>query len=461
MAEREEIDLIQLYENSKLAEKLVDESKLDIALRSGMERGRMKRRNTSLRRRWVIPAGALACCLLLVVILQIRGPIHSQDKDVLGSHMDIPDYVNSMFTPEMKLAADHGLYQSLNQTVTHGALKVTVDGVLADSRTMVVFYTSENLPTNVPIHTNNPSFIDADGKPLEAGIQFSDPMKNPHGSPTNVEHGHYKLEFYDGQTPEQFTFSGKWGIGEQSDDNRVQFDIPVTLDSSLYANLEQTLEINQKASIGDHEITVTEATIRPLSTEIQLQYNEVPNKKIQNYFNPQLNIKGQDGDRILDSTGSTTSSVNGRALISSMYFPSLFYNTSLDELIFQFSGIEESIGSNLKLVIDTEAKKLISVPDSSVQFVDVTAGKDSTELQLKVFRNSEYGSSLDLSYEFTDADGMTHTFQAGRSGIGFAGDDFETITYRLKQESYPQPLTFDITTYPGKIINENIRIKLK
>ncbi|MEK4508159.1 DUF4179 domain-containing protein [Paenibacillus anaericanus] len=460
MAEREEIDLIQLYENSKLAEKLVDVSKLDIALRSGMESGRMKRRSSSLRRRWVIPAGALACCLLLILVLQIRGSIHSQDKDVLGSHMDIPDYVTSMFTPEMKEAADHGLYQPLNQTVTHGALKVTIDGVLADSRTMVVFYTSENLPANVPIHTNNASFVDAEGNYLEAGIQFSDPLKNPPGSPTNFEHGYYTLEFYNGHTPEQFTFSGKWGMGEQSDDKRVQFDIPVTLDSSLYADLEQTSEINQKASIGDHEITITEATIRPLSTEIQLQYNEVPNKKIQNYFAPQLNIKGQDGDRIIDSTGSTTSSVNGRALISSMYFRSLYY-TSLDELTFQFSGIEESIGSNLKLVIDTEAKKLISVPDSSVQFVDVTAGKDSTELQLKVFRDSEYGSSLYLSYEFTDADGMTHTFQAGRSGIGFAGDDFETITYRLKQESYPQPLTFDITTYPGKIIKENVSIKLK
>lgn len=456
MAEREEIDLIQLYENSKLAEKLVDESKLDIALRSGMERGRMNRRNTSLRRRWVIPAGALACCLLLVVILQIRGPIHSQDKDVLGSHMDIPDYVTSMFTPEMKEAADLGLYQPLNQTVTHGAYKVTVDGVLADNRTMVIFYSSENLAGNFPIQLKSELFVDNAGEPLHASIHFPDPLKNTPGSPTNVEHGQYILEFDQSRTPEKIIFTGEWGIGKQT----YQFDIPVTLDSSLYADLEQTLEINQAASIGDHEVTVTEATIRPLSTEIQLQYNEVPNKKIQNYFAPQLNINGQDGEQIIDSTGSTTSSVNGRALISSMYFRSLYY-TSLDELTYHFSGIEESIGSNLKLVIDTEAKKLISAPDSSVQFVDVTAGKDAAELQLKVFRDSEYGSSLDLSYEFTDADGFTHTFQGGRSSIGYGMDEFETITYRLKQESYPQPLTFDITTYPGKIIKENVSIKLK
>ncbi|MDQ0091082.1 hypothetical protein J2T12_004508 [Paenibacillus anaericanus] len=457
MAEREEIDLIQLYENSKLAEKLVDERKLDIALRSGMERGRMKRRNTSLRRRWVIPAGALACCILLVVILQIRGPIDSKDKDVLGSHLDIPDYVTSMLTPEMKEAADHGLYQPLNQTVTHGAYKVTVDGVLADNRTMVVFYSSENLAGNFPIQLKSELFVDNAGEPLHASIHFPDPLKNTPGSPTNVEHGHYVLEFDQSRTPEKIIFTGEWGIGKQT----YQFDIPVTLDSSLYADLEQTLEINQAASIGDHEVTVTEATIRPLSTEIQLQYNEVPNRKIQTYLNPQLTMKGQDRDQILDSPCSTTSTVNGRALISSMYFPSLYYNTNLDELTFQFSGIEESIGSNLKLVIDTEAKKLISFPNSSVQFVDVTAGKDSNDLQLKVFRNSKYGSSLDLSYEFTDADGMTHLFQTGSSSIGNASAIIETITYRLKQESYPQPLTFDITAYPGKIIKENVSIKLK
>ncbi|GGH35453.1 DUF4179 domain-containing protein [Paenibacillus segetis] len=460
MAEREELDLVQLFEHSRIAEQQVDEHKLDLALQKGMERGRMKRKSTLLKRRWGIPAGVLAYCLLLIAVWQFWSPITHKDT-VLGSQIDIPDYVADMLTLEMKEAVKHGLYQPMNQMVTHGGYKVTIDGVLADNNTMVVFYTSEYLPGNVPIRTKNPNFVDKEGKSLEAGIYLYDPQENPPGSPTNTEHGHYVLEFYDGHTPEQFTFSGKWGIGEQSDDKRVQFDIPVKLDPNIYTSLEKNFEVNQKASISGHEITITEATIRPLSTTIRIQYNHLSNKKIQSYLTPQLYIRGQSGNQTLDSKGASFSTINGEDLITSMYFPSLYY-TKWDDLSFLVSGIEESIGKDLKLVIDTETKKLISAPDAMVELLNVIPGKDSTDLQLKVYREEpNEHTTLNLNYEFTDADGTTHSFKGGRSSTFSSNDNFEKATYQLEPGSYPQPLTFDISTYPGKIIKENVRVKLK
>lgn len=459
MAEHEELDLTQLFENSRIAENTVDENKLDIALRSGMERGRMKRRSIVFKRRWGIPAGVLACCLLLFAVLQLWNPITHKDN-VLGSQSDIPSYVSAMLTPEMKEAVKHGLYQPMNQTVTHGSYKVTIDGVLADDLTMVVFYTSENPPANVPIHTKNPHFVDKEGKSLEAVIQFPDPLQNPPESPTNIEHGHYILEFYDGHTPEQFTFSGKWGVGEQSDDTRVQFDIPVKLDPSIYAGLERTFEVNQTASISGHEFIITEATIRPLSTTIGIKYNNLSNKKIQRYLTPQLYMRSQSGDQMLDSKGASFSTINGEDLISSIYFPSLYY-TKCDDLSFLVSGIEESIGKDLKLVIDINTKNLISAPDSTVELLNVVHNKESIDLQLKVYREEFNASTaLDLSYDFTDADGKSHSLKDGRSSTFSSNEDFDRVTYQLKPGSYPQPLTFDITMYPGKIIKENVRIKI-
>ncbi|MFH0070916.1 hypothetical protein ACFRAK_27775, partial [Peribacillus sp. NPDC056705] len=72
---------------------------------------------------------------------------------------------------------------------------------------------------------------------------------------------------------------------------------------------------------------------------------------------------------------------------------------------------------------------------------------------------------VSIKPEFMDGEGNEHTLDAGR-GISFStrsdsagGINKITQYLYLKPETYPQPLTFELSSYPG-VIKQGLRVPI-
>ncbi|RUT31961.1 DUF4179 domain-containing protein [Paenibacillus zeisoli] len=463
MNRREEQRLIDYFQSSHIAEQSIEDTLLDKAVVQGIQMGSRKRRSFMFRYRAGIMAGTLALCIGLFILMWPRihvGPSPAADK----VNFTAPDYVKSQISHNSAWleAANHGLYQPINQTREQGGYRVTVDGVLADKRTMIFFYTAENMDGSSTPAVNNTKFLGTDGKSVSASVE-SDSFSQL--SNKKVVQNRYILNFYGNDTtPDKFTFTGNWGPGQASDAKRQKFEIPVKLDRSKFINLEKHIPVHQDMMIHGLKATLDDATLYPLSTELGFSYDKKNSRKIQQFIKPRLTLKLQDQ--------AVESAFRGSSLTENepnrMYFNSLYY-TDFSSLQFRSDGVEESLGDHLSIVVDTSKRELVHAPDDRVRLGNVITDSGSTEIQFHIKRGSNSLSSLDLDYSFTDGKGHTHKVATTRSESRIldpysshsSNDDFDVYHYFIDTKSYPQPLTIPITNYPGNEIRQPITIPIQ
>src|SRR5690606_12161224 len=162
-----------------------------------------------------------------------------------------------------------------------------IDGVLADRTEMVVFYTAVNLLGNAPIFPRDAKFLDTQGNSLNTMIEYPSSKVNP-GTPTNVQHGEFKLSFPKNDVPAHFNLSTKWCIPKASDEAHELIAIPIQLDASKYAGLEQRIKVNRLAKIGPYSLTVTDVILNTLSTRVYLQIECAEENFYQSLIDPVL-----------------------------------------------------------------------------------------------------------------------------------------------------------------------------
>ncbi|WP_433944983.1 DUF4179 domain-containing protein [Paenibacillus sp. SN-8-1] len=468
MNKREEQRLIDYFQSSHIAEQSVEETLLDKAVVQGIQLGSRKRRSFMFRYRAGIMAGTLALCIGLFILLWphiYEGPSPAADK----VDFTAPEYVKYQIkdNPAWLVAANHGLYQPINQTREQGGYRVTVDGVLADKRTMIFFYTAENMNGSSTPTVNSPMFLGKDGKSLSASIEYG---SFSHTGIMNMIQDHFVLDFYGNDTtPEKFTFSGNWGPVQASDAKRQQIEIPVELNRSKFISLEKSIPVHQDMTIHGLKAAVDYATLYPLSTELGFSYDTKNRRKIQQFLKPRLSLKVNGRVHEYGFQGSI--SKENRIGPEHMYFNSLYY-TDFTNLQFRSDGIEESIGDHLSIVVDTGKKEVIDAPDNRVTLHDVIMNSGSTEIQLQVRRDPstlDSLSSLGLDTKFTDGSGKTHNLMNTSSESRLTGpyashssnDAFDVYHYFIDTKSYPQPLTIPITSYPGNEIRQPITIPIQ
>ncbi|WHX49256.1 DUF4179 domain-containing protein [Paenibacillus woosongensis] len=453
---REEELLTDYYKSHNAAAEQIHEEKLDQALLAGITSGHSRYKRFAHHFPWKQLTGALlACCLLLFGGWQMWTSDNLGRSAFHASRSDIPSFVYNSMTPKLKDAANHGLYQPINETITQGNYQVTIDGVLADRTEMIVFYTSVNLPGNVPISPRDAKFLDTHGNSLNAMIEYPSSEVNP-GTPTNVQHGEFTLSFPKNDVPAHFTFSAKWGHPQASDEAHELIEFPIQLDSSKYAGLEHRIEVNRSAKMGPYSLTLTDVILNPLSTRVYLQIESAEENLYQSLIDPVLWITQEGSRNSLTMQMSTMNAGPNELLIQ---FDSLYY-AKWQDLAFGASGMEEALGKDLELVLDTEKQKIVSAPDDSIRLSRVVPSEEFIDIYFEMDHASDRRALyFDLDEEFTDGDGKKHTLMVGRSSYR-SGDAFQTVHYKLKPGNYAQPLTFKLLSYPGTDINQPFEIPL-
>lgn len=448
MVDREENQLARYFDGVRLAEKQIGDERLDASIRRGLDKGKTLQGKWQMRRglAWTVGAiGTLAVCLMLVLIWQGGGLPGGVSTTTAGQPAGIPDYVSSLMTSEMERAAEHGLYQPIGKSTEVAGTKVTVDGVLADGRTVVVFYSMVN-PEDVKAMNNLYAYlVDKDGNlydslPRKEGTSLTDSK--------DIKHSYYKIIFTDRDAPTQSSLA----VNSRISDINVQAKIPIEWSSRPYAKTKKTFRVNQTATLYGKPLTVDQLVLRPLSTTLLFKPQEFVDKFMTDHLAAKLYLGEHREDQFWRYTKSRDILYdygNGKTstpYLSGIDFESLYY-TDWNEVTLQFDGFGTPISRTLNLAVDTDKKQLIT-PNQAVEKIEVVPGEQSLEVRFQMNRNPK--SKIAMPYHvddyFTDDEGTSYRVLRENGSPTYRLDgEAETISFKLESRQYHQPLNFTLT----------------
>lgn len=460
--QKEEWDLPRMLEDVRQAEERISDQRLETAIRQGLALGKARKRQVGLRRRVAFAAGMLACGLAVLFGWQLWPPADPGTMTVMGNSpsSSIPERVLSMMSEAMKKAAENGLYQPINKATEKDGYRLTVDGVLADNRTMIIFVNAENL-NNTAVKEIQGNFFNANEDTLaeakKYGLSSFDSNLSYENRNKPSKSYYYTLQFQD--TPGQMMFSEEVELDFGSSSKKLDLSIPLQLDKEKFTNLEKSVPVNQVVQIGEHKLELTRAVLNPLSTTLEFKATSKLKKEgVADLQDAKLYLGETRKDQFqyfLVPRGGKSELLSSEALsLTAIRFDTLYYK-DFSEVTLRATGITRNTAEKGNLIIDTEKQTL--GPDSPMRLKEIKRTKDKTELHIQhpiTKQNPE--SSISFKGNFTDQSGKEYSIQEG----SFSKED-SSIT--ISSQEYSQPLTFSYTIYTDRITQQPIefRIKLK
>jgi|GEM_PF-6254159 len=464
--QKEEWDLPQMLEDVRQAEERISDQRLETAIRQGLDLGKARRRNVGLRRRVTFAAGVLACGLAVLFGWQLWPPADPGSITVMGNSpvSSIPERVLSMMPDAMKKAAEHGLYQPINKATEKDGYRLTVDGVLADNRTMIIFVNAENLNNTGKIRGIQENFTNLNGGLLDEKYGSSTFGSNLSLQDQNKPSKSYYYTLQFETTPSQMLFSEELELDFGSSSKKLSLKIPIQIDENKFSSLEKSVPVNQTVQIGEHKLELTRAVLNPLSTTLEFKTSSKSEyESIGNLENAKLYLGETKEDQFqgfLVTKGNYGGLLNGVPSLKGSRFDSIYY-TDWKEVTLRASGANLISKKDGDVVIDTEKEQLIS-SDTPFQLKKINQTKDEIEVILTYYRKEKGTfSPVDFNGHFKDRDGKKYSLKKDNS-LSYSFMDLKvTAALRLDAKEYAQPLTFSYNT--NKDIQQPIefRIKLK
>ncbi|WP_059041850.1 DUF4179 domain-containing protein [Paenibacillus rubinfantis] len=452
MVDREE-DLLwaRYFEGLGLAENQVRDEKLDAAIRRGLEQGRTQRRIWHLRRglTWTAGvAGTLAVCLLLLFMWPSGGMFDGSPSPstTASQNENYPSYISSLMTSEMERATELGLYQPIGKSTEVAGTKVTVDGVLADGRTVVFFYTLENIhrkKLDTEVHLG---LKDATGKTFDYLPVFLPTGTYPDDTVTHLK---YTLNIEDPDAPTRLLLSVST---EESSDQPIS-EIPMEWSSQPYTGMKKTVPVNQIATIYGHPLTIDQIVMRPLSTTILFK----PQESVDQWMSQSVKAKlylGGEGEAefqryaplrslIYDyQTGSTDVYLMGLEFGST-------YDKDWNEVTLEIDnfGVYPEKQRSISLWVDTDKEQLL-YSEPSVKQVEVLEHDKTIEVLLHMNQTpgNKVSSPFTVDEYFNDNQfkSVYRILQDDRSPMYTLDGDNETIRFEIDKREYTQPLRITV-----------------
>lgn len=394
---------------------------------------------------------SVAVCISIVVILifsiKTSPVISSMLKEVpaLSSFVQLIENDSTIAN-----AIDHNLVQPVGATVESEGVQLTIEGIIADSRRMFIFYT---------VQDSNPN--------RDPNLYLSDfQLKNEQGenisgiySWSNSGEQLYKGKRFDivdiqlrenEQLPQKVTFQAK-----RSD---VLLEVDFSIDHNLFAGMKEIIPVSQELTIDGQQIRIRNVIMTPLLIEVEVEYPEDNSKQINDFINLAI-VDGQGNH--WKSEGAQFSSDTERHI----YFESGFFNYPE-----QLTLIADGIHANLKeqqIIANLQAEQLLQSPDERLSLEEVIETIDGYRLTFLLSGLDEVESSWSYSLlkdSFKDAEDteflLPDQVGARSSFRQESGGGESRFFYHMPAADYKQPVTFQVNHYPGYVLHP-IEIKLK
>ncbi|BCG58934.1 hypothetical protein [Paenibacillus sp. URB8-2] len=478
MFEREEKLARDYFHVAERHLSLVSEQKLDAAINAGIAEG--TRRGRNVRRRYAFTSAVILTVALLFIISWLGGlggqRITAVQPKNWGEFETYRSIAENNIT--IKTALDAGIVIPLHiSTQEKNGYKITLDGMIADRRGMLLLYTFENRNTQKATVTRFSL------KGLSNFSSSSSYWSGGDGSP-GITHNYFQLTLEEGQklserltaeaivmpdTPEAHLSS--------SNKFRTSLTAGISLDIAEIEKSGREIDIGKTMTVGGQRIHIEKAYIGPTGIYLNAVYDDQNAKRIFSVINP--TIMSGKGEK--ETALSTNMTLNVNTPLQTM----VFHNNNMDvkgPLKLTIKGIQAMDKSDLKLVVDTKAQKIIKAPDerltlsdrnADIRFTESSSGVEGNaksgqlvlQLSTKSTENDEMAHlSFDLDDSFTDGEGVKHSIIRNEGTYWESSGNSEGWTdtgiYNLGSAKLPQPLTFTISSYPNPILEEqSVRIR--
>ncbi|MDT3425681.1 hypothetical protein J2Z22_001200 [Paenibacillus forsythiae] len=466
MYEREEKLARDYFQDADRQSSLVSEQKLVAAVHAGMAEG--TRRGNSVRRRYAFTSAIILAAALLFIVSWLGDPGTSRVTTVSPRNWGEFEAYRSIAENNItiKTALDAGLVMPLHiSTQEKNGYKMTLDGMIADRRGMLLLYSFENRNAQRAITDVS----------LEGSLKssFSTYWRGGEGNP-GITHNYFHLTWEEGQKLSErmtaeviVTPDTPQAMISSSYKYRTSLTASFKLDTAEIEKAGREIGIGKTMTIGGQRIHIGKAFIGPTGIYLNAVYDDQNAMRIFGMINPAI-VSGK-GEKATPLTSYMTMNVD--TPLQTM----VFHNNNMDArgpLKLTVKGIYALDKSDLKLVVDTEGQKIIKAPDDRLTLSERNsrtglAGSSQLALQFnaKPALNDETTHlSIDLDDSFTDGEGVKHFINRNEGTYWESGGNpegwTETGIYNLGPGKLPQPLTFTISSYPNPVLEEqSIRIR--
>ncbi|MFF2482469.1 DUF4179 domain-containing protein [Paenibacillus sp. NPDC058071] len=411
------------------------EDKLDEAIRTGLQRGTVRRRKQLRGCRGVQTLLAVMCGLMLLTAFVRLSPGFAALLREIPGFGGFVTFIERDQT--LNLAINNRFVQPVNLSDERNGYKLTVQGIIADEQRLVILFSGEGPGITRSTQMGDYQLTRADGEQLGGSISFgfsylvSEESKDKPGL-----YDMFDVNLMNGYAmPDQVRLELK--LGEE------MLSVDITVDKSRFEHLTETVEIHESFEMDGLRFELEKAIITPLQTRIIFTEDPSNKARLNHFVNAAL--IDEKGRRMTPTGGFGSSSL----LFHSPYFD------KPKRLTFTADGVLSS-EKGKKLVINTETGQTLETPDQRVR-LEGPAENGSFKITLNGLTQPE---SL-LGYwviepraSFTDALGRTHQladFPGTRTTIAIQPTETGANAwayYDLPYEDFAQPLTFEVYQYP-------------
>ncbi|RJX40334.1 DUF4179 domain-containing protein [Paenibacillus pinisoli] len=416
--------------------------RLEFALRDGHRKGR-RRSVTARRTRIGFQMVALAICLMLTLtaFVRISPAFAAIVKEIpgFGRFVELVSYDRSLMN-----ALNHEYFQLVNQSDERNGYTFTVNGVIADSQRVVVLYTAEG----PGITEENTTFLpyklkDGSGADLQA-MSMSSHFFREATQKEGIVQDYLDIRMQPGETiPRELDVMMK--LGEE------WLEVQVAINHEKFAELEETFDLNQTIEIAGQKIT-------PLQVTVDFEGDPANQKRLVDFIDL----------RLVDDRGRSYATQSGMGDLEGSL--RRHFQIGAFEKVKSLTLTARGLMMNdrdLKVVIDTDQKLLISAPDERLSLGEANMRKDGIDLRFDMRLNTpiegaSYGGYRLFQYggTFRDASGKAYPIEYGDTlgqnyvSIRISEEETGHYYFHIPNEDYAQPLTLDVDQYYGYVLQD-------
>lgn len=469
MAMSEEQQLKEYFDGLSVRVEEIPELKLNAAIRSGMSRP--PRYRLSAGRRYLLGMAAALAIVLLFALPWIAG---KEDPDTAQRPLAA---VQSKIAFEayrkaaggnitVTSAIDAGLVQQLSGAADQqGGYVLTVDGIAADRKGMIILYSLQNNTG----HMSQINRLQLAGKgyaPVNFPFEWTSADIQP-GTTSGYEIFYWDRDFR--SLPDTITFELNISDGAQTASTTAgselpaQLSVPITLNHDQMAKTGELINAGRTLTIAGQGITIGEVYISTTGIYVENSYNSKNSKEIFGLINPHLLLGRNNDYSSLEELRTLV--VEGKRSI-------IFANNNLSKepVQLQINGIHALDRAATELVIDTTKQEMIKAPDNNLK-VSINSTAQGSTMILEYYEPPGKGKAgnpimLMLDNEFKDGTGQVHTTSITDIQIPARTESADPAQipvlyyFSLGAAKLPQPLTFTLSGYPNPL-KETVSLSIR
>ncbi|WP_340009283.1 DUF4179 domain-containing protein [Paenibacillus sp. FSL K6-0276] len=484
MTEKEERILHKNIDEVQQNVETIQEMKIYNAMKKGIVEGKKREK----RRIYTTGMGVVAAAA--VAFLFTYSTIGLPDKGVAQPSVQSASTKNtdnfkayrsfSRLDPALASALEQNLVMPVGQSAENKGYRIDVTGAVTDGRKVYVLYSVQNNTDEVVIH--------ADFALQFEGIKESSLHKGASlsmlASESRIQPGQSMDFIYSTNLSPTVKYPKKVNYNiiltetsdkallSSSNKYRTSLDVAFELDPDMLKAQERILDTDGTLTVDRQKIKVTGVQYTPLSTYVDLEYDQNNDKRIFQLINPVL-ISKHEGTEEKSYYPTLITADNSEVYSDDSKTTLVFKNSKKiveskpDSVSLKAFGISAVEKDQMKIVVDLNKYQLIEAPGSGLELVTPTPENDAMEgtiLLRHKLENAQYLNYYTRTSEtFTDGEGKVHQsgYTTNRSAVlnfgGFmraqdgAGVDEFIYIFGAEAKNYPQPLTITLEKYINPI----------